>query len=202
MCQLLTTQIELVPKEVLHTFQTIPVDTDDSPHALVELRRAVTTRLQTTEAQAGSRKRKREDSSINLMDDHGDVIMKEASQAVSPEVTKKRASYENICANVFGGRQNWLVGGLGHDDEADEGYQGRVMDGLLAELDSVRYVIYIKHAPSFLSLTHVKQATYVRCLVDRPLHSIPSFVHRPNMPRVPDWHRQDCFNLCRSMRTV
>lgn len=175
---------------------------DDSPQALVELRRAITTRLQTTETQAGSRKRKREDSSINLMDGQGDVVMGEASQAFSPEIAKKRASYENICANVFGGRQNWLVGGLGPDGEADEVYQGRVMDGLLAELDSLRWVICIIHASSFPNLTYVKQAAYVRCLVNCSLHSVSSFIHRPSVSDIPNWYCKDCFNLCRSMHAI
>jgi hypothetical protein len=73
------------------------------------------------------------------MDTSGDVVMQDAPPIVTPDSVRKSASLEQICSSVFGGRQNWLVGGLGPADEDDETYEKRVMDGLSKELDSHRY---------------------------------------------------------------
>ncbi|KAG8747053.1 serine/threonine-protein kinase M1 [Ceratobasidium sp. 414] len=138
LCQLLTAQIDLVPREVLQTFQNSPLGVDDAPQVLLELRRAADARLQSDLSNSGLGKRKRDDSASQTLDGNGDVVMQEVPLVDSPELTQEKASFERICSDVFGGRQNWLVDGLGSVSESDEAYQGRVMDGLSTELDSVR----------------------------------------------------------------
>ncbi|KAG9077463.1 hypothetical protein FS749_010635, partial [Ceratobasidium sp. UAMH 11750] len=139
LCQLLTTQIDIIPRQILQTFQNSPIDIDDAPEPLSELRRAVDARLQSDfSSSAGPRKRKRDDSSSQVLDGNGDVVMQEVPLVDSSQLAQKKASFERICSDVFGGRQDWLVGGLGSASENDEAYQERVMDELSIQLDSDR----------------------------------------------------------------
>jgi hypothetical protein len=77
------------------------------------------------------------------VDTGGDVVMQDAPPIVTPDSARKSASLEQICSSVFGGRRDWLIGGLGSADESDEAYEKRVMDGLSKELDSQRYDAHI-----------------------------------------------------------
>ncbi|KAG9127763.1 serine/threonine-protein kinase M1 [Ceratobasidium sp. 392] len=137
LCQLLTAQIDLIPREVLQTLQNSPVDLDDAPQVLLDLRRTVDTRLQSSSNPAAIRKRKRDDSS-QTFDGNGDVVMQEAPPLENSDLSQKNNSFERICSIVFGDRQDWLVGGLGSVNESNEAYQDRVTDAVSAELDSVR----------------------------------------------------------------
>lgn len=142
----MTTQVNLLPREALQAFQDVPVDVDDSAQVLLDLRRAVDTRLQSSDAQSRAKpgKRKRDDEPDQQTDTNGDVVMKDASQITQPRLTRKRTSLEHISSTVFNQRQDWIPGGLGPENESDERFQGRVMDALLAELDSNRYVISLE----------------------------------------------------------
>ncbi|KAG8701284.1 hypothetical protein FRC09_005453, partial [Ceratobasidium sp. 395] len=140
LCQLLTAQVDLIPREVLQAFQSSPIDIDDAPEVLLELRRAADARVQSPDSlnPAGLRKRKRDDSSSQVTDGNGDVVMQEAPPAEGPDLAQRRASFERICSNVFSGRQDWLLGGLVSINESHAIYQDRVMDGVSIELDNTR----------------------------------------------------------------
>ncbi|QRV72397.1 phosphatidylinositol 3- and 4-kinase [Ceratobasidium sp. AG-Ba] len=139
MCGLLATQVDLIPREALYTFQSSPFNIDDAPQTLLDLRHAIDARLQSSDSShsASSRKRKREDSSSQVVDVHGDVVMQEMPPVDSTGLAQKQVSFERICSTVFGGRQSWLNGGLGAADESDETFQERVTNSLSIELDNI-----------------------------------------------------------------
>ncbi|CAE6465638.1 unnamed protein product [Rhizoctonia solani] len=138
LCQLLTTQIQLLPHEALQAFQNTPVDVDDSSKVLLDLRRVVDARVQITSSQSAVKpgKRKRDDQSELEADANGDVVMKDASQVSAENSSQKRASFEYISSNVFDQRQDWLVGGLGSDKESYEAYEGRVLGSVMGALEN------------------------------------------------------------------
>ncbi|KAH7344042.1 hypothetical protein B0J17DRAFT_625622 [Rhizoctonia solani] len=143
LCQLLTVQIQLLPHEALQVFQNIPVDVDDSSKALLDLRRAVDARAQTTSTQPTAKpgKRKRDDQSEQEIDTNGDTVMQDASQVATQNLSQKRVSFQCISSNVFNHRQDWLVGGLGPDNENYEAYEARVLNSVVAALENQSLVL-------------------------------------------------------------
>ncbi|CAE6451648.1 unnamed protein product [Rhizoctonia solani] len=141
LCQLLTAQIQLLPHEALQVFQNIPVDVDDSSKVLLDLRRVVDARLQITSTQTAVKpgKRKRDDQPEHETDTNGDTVMRDASQTTAQNSSQKRASFEYISSNVFNQRPNWLLGGLGSDNESYEAYERRVLDSVVAALENQSY---------------------------------------------------------------
>ncbi|CAE7142760.1 unnamed protein product [Rhizoctonia solani] len=142
LCQLLTAQIQLLPREALHVFQNIPVDVDDSSRALLDLRRVVDARVQTASTQTAAKtgKRKRDDQPEPETDVNGDTVMQDSSQVATQNSSQKRTSFEYISSNVFNRRQDWLVGGLGSNKESYDAYEGRVLDSVVAALENQHFV--------------------------------------------------------------
>ncbi|CAE6443988.1 unnamed protein product [Rhizoctonia solani] len=156
LCQLLTAQIQLLPHEALHAFQNIPVDVDDSSKVLLDLRRVVDARVQTTSTQVAANpgKRKRDDQSELETDVNGDTVMKDASQVSAQNLSQKQASFDYISSNVFNRRQDWLIGGLGSDNENYETYEGRVLGSVMAALENQSLVSTSSWAVVPCSLAH------------------------------------------------
>ncbi|CAE6445919.1 unnamed protein product [Rhizoctonia solani] len=156
LCQLLTAQIQLLPHEALQVFQDIPVDVDDSSKVLLDLRRAVDARVQTTSTQATAKpgKRKRDDQSEQETDTNGDTIMRDASQVAAQNLSQKRVSFQYISSNVFNQRQDWLVGGLGPDNENYEAYEARVLSSVVAALEDQSLVLTSNWATIPCALAH------------------------------------------------
>lgn len=115
------------------------MDVDDSSQILLDLRRAVDSRLQVSDSQPKvmTGKRKRDDQSDQQMDTNGDVVMQDVSQVqvVQSQMAQKRVIFDHISSTVFNQRRNWLVGGLGPDDESEGSFQERVVESLVAELE-------------------------------------------------------------------
>ncbi|EUC67515.1 phosphatidylinositol 3- and 4-kinase, partial [Rhizoctonia solani AG-3 Rhs1AP] len=182
LCQLLTAQIQLLPHEALHAFQNIPVDVDDSSKVLLDLRRVVDARVQTTSTQVAANpgKRKRDDQSELETDVNGDTVMKDASQVSAQNLSQKQASFDYISSNVFNRRQDWLIGGLGSDNENYETYEGRVLGSVMAALENQS--VASEYVLGQVILTHItllqQQNLVIKGLAYAQILELASFLNK------------------------